>query len=337
MRIPKRAISIAAVVGATALAGVAPASTVPNLGADRTDVKVGNLPRGMAVTTDGKFLFVATTDVGIVKVDIAKQQVVESRNRGNYPNGVAVAPGTQVVYPGNGGGSSITRIDFSKPDDDRPNPFDTSVLGGGPLHFAIAMSPDGETLYVANGGACAMAVLDAEPNALRLNTVYEDVLCQPTDLVLDRAGKIAYLTNGDAVKSYDATNEFAEVATLPTRGNPQSTALVTFPSGSFAYIADGDGSVSVVNIEDNSVTDTVSVGSNPLAIVASPDGTRVFVANGGDDTVSVIQTTDNVLIDTFKTGGDPNYLAISDDGSTLFVANRSDGTVSIIPLSNTED
>ena len=56
-----------------------------------------------------------------------------------------------------------------------------------------------------------------------------------------------------------------------------------------AYITNLDAStVSVIDTTSNTVTATIPVGSGPLGVAVTPDGSTVYVANQGDNTVSVI-------------------------------------------------
>jgi YVTN family beta-propeller protein len=56
-----------------------------------------------------------------------------------------------------------------------------------------------------------------------------------------------------------------------------------------AYITnDGSNSVSVIATARNRVTATIAVGSEPFGVAVSPDGCKVYVANGASNNVSVV-------------------------------------------------
>ena len=62
----------------------------------------------------------------------------------------------------------------------------------------------------------------------------------------------------------------------------------------FVYVTHGGDTVSVIQTSDNTVIDTIRVGTAPLDIAVRPDDGRfVYVTNLGDDTVSVIATSGN--------------------------------------------
>ena len=72
---------------------------------------------------------------------------------------------------------------------------------------------------------------------------------------------------------------------------------------------------------ESSAIASIPTGTIAYGIAASPDGSKVFVANYSDGTVSVISTATNTVIDTISIGGgaEPYVLAVSPDGSTLYV------------------
>ena len=61
---------------------------------------------------------------------------------------------------------------------------------------------------------------------------------------------------------------------------------------------------SVINTRTNEViVPAIAVGKEPNGIAISPNGTRVYVANGGSETVSVIDTATNQVTATTPLGG----------------------------------
>ena len=73
-----------------------------------------------------------------------------------------------------------------------------------------------------------------------------------------------------------------------------------------AYITNsGDRTVSVINTTNNSIVATVPVGSYPIGVAVTPDGTKVYVANYGGNNVSVIDTSTNNVTATLPVGTYP--------------------------------
>ena len=82
----------------------------------------------------------------------------------------------------------------------------------------------------------------------------------------------------------------------------------------------------------------IVVGLHPAAIIATPDGRHVIVANANSDTLSIIDTHGDTVVETISTsptenslfGSAPNALAISADGKRLYVANGTNNAVAVI-------
>lgn len=90
--------------------------------------------------------------------------------------------------------------------------------------------------------------------------------------------------------------------------------------------------VIAIDTATNTIKATISVGNTPAGLAVSPDGARVFVANGNDGTVSVISTADNTVVKTISVGKGPVEVAFSPDGSHAYVANMGDNTTSDIDV-----
>ena len=118
--------------------------------------------------------------------------------------------------------------------------------------------------------------------------------------------------------------------TAANTGNTPITATITANPISEAYIAnDGSNSVTVINTANNTILTTISVGSAPNSIAASPDGSRVYVANEGQ-TVSVINTSTHKVIATIPVGAYPTGIVVSPDGNRVYVVNNNSADVSVI-------
>ena len=112
--------------------------------------------------------------------------------------------------------------------------------------------------------------------------------------------------------------------------------------GSIFVAESGSNKVGVVNLgSPTGLTAEISVGTAPVALNGSPDGTRLYVANSGDNTVSVVDTGTNALVPStaalpnpIVVGGTPSFLVVSPDGTRLYSINKSGNSVSIIDTSN---
>jgi DNA-binding beta-propeller fold protein YncE len=102
----------------------------------------------------------------------------------------------------------------------------------------------------------------------------------------------------------------------------------------YAYVAEMGGSgIHRINLQDFSKT-FIPVGSNPRALVLSPDEKTLYVTLNVSGKVAAWDLVAGKLIKTVSTGKAARSLDISDDGSALFVVNFGSGTMSKVRASD---
>lgn len=105
----------------------------------------------------------------------------------------------------------------------------------------------------------------------------------------------------------------------------------------FAYVANDNNKVSVIDTSNNTVINTISVLSPDnivKAIAITPDGRYLYVTNLSN-VVAVIDTCSNTVVTTITVGDFPAGIAVTPDGKYVYVANSglatsTSGTVSVI-------
>jgi YVTN family beta-propeller protein len=114
--------------------------------------------------------------------------------------------------------------------------------------------------------------------------------------------------------------------------NPyQISTPVTVNNVKYVYVANqGGDTVSVIRLSDNTIVDTIPVGSEPYGLsTVSVSGTvYVYVANTGSNNVSVIDTSNNTVVATITAGVKPYYVATI--GTKVYVTNGASNSVSVI-------
>ena len=126
--------------------------------------------------------------------------------------------------------------------------------------------------------------------------------------------------------------DIASFTSTNSTNTPITATVTVTPSGGFAYIpiiADTNH-VSVINLATNTVVASIHVGSYPLGVSVSPDGSRVYITNHLSSNVSVINTATNTVVATVPVGISPAGVAISPDGSLVYVANAGSASVTVI-------
>jgi YVTN family beta-propeller protein len=145
--------------------------------------------------------------------------------------------------------------------------------------------------------------------------------------------QFAYVTNSNScdVSVIDATTN-SVVKTIPLPLNPCGIPqVVVAPNGKFAYVSAYNypnldvNDVFVIDTQTNSITQTISLpaGSASRVRAVSPDGSKVYVANGNSGTISVISTATNTVVSTIQTPTDPIDIAITPDGKFAYVPEAS--------------
>jgi YVTN family beta-propeller protein len=144
------------------------------------------------------------------------------------------------------------------------------------------------------------------------------------------SGTKAYITNWAGPYPRDPHRE--------TAGIPYGKVYIDHRTGGTL-----PGTVSVIDLNTANVIREITVGLHPNAIIVSPDGSAVYVANGNSDEVSVISTMTDSVTQTIPlrlgqainpyVGDAPNALAIDTAGVTLYVACGMDNAIAVVSLS----
>jgi len=248
-----------------------------------------------------------------------------------------------------------------------PLPAITATIPVGDNPGAMAVSPDGEYLYVACYGDRTVTVIDTaddqviatipcpaeglygaaispDGRRLYLSDVSEVLLVdtttrQPTGSTYQLGSPHGLAISPDGQHLYAALAGANAAAVVDTATN-DITAEITVgeapyklalsPDGSRLYVANSDNSLSVIKTATRHVTHTIAVES-PFGVAVSPDGAHVYVANDGVNTVSVIKTATNAVVATIPVGGNAQALVVSPNGAHVYVVSGEvPATVSII-------
>jgi YVTN family beta-propeller protein len=143
----------------------------------------------------------------------------------------------------------------------------------------------------------------------------------------------AYVTNGDSntVTVLDVVDLRVE-RELAVGQKP--VAVAASPTRNEVYVvnsgaADGQGSVSVINAENNTVAGAILVHRLPVSIEIDSTGGLAYVANSGSNIISVLDLKGRREIAVIGTGEEPAAARLSPDNKTLVVANRRGNSVSL--------
>lgn len=231
-----------------------------------------SLPDFLAITPDGKTLYVPTGSGSVLVVDAITGSVIASIPT-DPALAAAITPDGSRVYVVTIA-STVDVIDTA-----------TNTLVGSPIPFsqsftglvnpAITMTPDGTNAYLAGEGSDNVSVLATSTNTIG-TVIPFPAGSQPFASAVNPAGNRAYvaLLNTATVAALD-TSTNTQTAVIGV-GNVPSALAVT-PDGSSVYVTNAaDNTVSVINTATNTVTATIPVGVTPVGIAFATLGPVIF-------------------------------------------------------------
>ena len=165
-------------------------------------------------------------------------------------------------------------------------------------------------------------------------------------LAVTAAGQVVVANHeSDSVSVVVGGEVVAEIDLRPAGTKPGGD----FPAGVLAigdraYVtAQRTGEVVEVAIAERKVTRRVAVGAQPTKLVATRDGSTIFVANAGGDSVSVVDRATLAVTETIdvfpqteavpkgaRHGANPNAVALSADEKVLLVSEGGLNSIAIV-------
>lgn len=225
----------------------------------------------------------------------------------------------------------------------------SSLFKGAPVEGSF--SPDGKYLYVTNYAmygpgfnkeghdTCSPAsgydksfLYRIDRSNYQIDAVYQ-VGSVPKVVEVTPDNKYVLVSNWCSYTvSVISTETQKLIKTLKIGRYPRGIAVSS--DSKHAYVAEmGGNRIHVINLEDFSVS-YIPIGSNPRAIVLSPDNTKLYVTMNLSGRVASWDLVANKAGKTVKTGNAARSLAISADGQSLFVVNFKSDTLSKVRASD---
>ena len=277
---------------------------------------------------------------------------------GESPNSVAVSPDGNSVYVGNLGSQlddvapSVSQYDLAPDGTLSPKSPASVPINCEAVH--VAVSPDGKSLYAANGPDCERVsqydigeggtLSPKSPPFVEVGTDF-----QPLMVAVSPDSQSVYVTNTNrfGVSQFDvgADGKLSpkNPPTVAAGVNPLGVAVS--PDGQSVYVTNNgynipsQGTVSQYNVGAGGKLSpksppTVAAGTAPRALAVSPDGRSAYVVNLDADSVSQydIDPASGALSPktpaTVAAGDFPTGIAVNPDGQGVYVTNRLDDNVS---------
>lgn len=238
----------------------------------------------------------------------------------SFPGWIALAPNHRVAYVVNNLANTVTAVNL------RSRSIMHSAAVG---YFPWAAQVAGRRLYVTDPGLMIYGNL---PQPVRYPQ-FANVPFAPD--FASALTSVPLAADGD-VSAQGAVSTRMDVAPDGTQnvGGAHPSAIAVSKNGRFAYvcmtnvdrvaIVDLAGVPRVVGGLQLRLFDRAPYGTQPDAIVRSPDGKRLYVALAGMNAIAVLDSTNPAKLHRLgliPTGWYPTALTISPSGRYLFVAN----------------
>jgi YVTN family beta-propeller protein len=222
-----------------------------------------------------------------------------------------------VIFLAAAATSVRTRLDGAEA---APTPVQTS-LEPHRSPIALALTPDGNRLLVANQTAGSVSLVDTATGEVLHEAATGD---RPAGVAISpdgRRGVVAHWYGYDLARLEIRDDRIEVTGRVEVGPEPRGVAISA--DGKTAFVAVGVANEVVqVDLDRLKVAARVTVGREPRGIALSPDGSLLLVGNARSQDVSVVSTRSMGVFRTIAIEGDNlRQVAISADGKTGYIAN----------------
>lgn len=200
--------------------------------------------------------------------------------------------------------------------------------------FGVAVSPDGESLWVSSGTPTnTLTRLNANTGAIEAVIALAPAADYPQEIVVSPDGLNVYVTaqNSNTVSVVSTTTN-AVVRTISLGFLPAGIAISS--DGATLFVADYFGGQVHALTTTGTSRGFISTGSGPVGVAYSSVDERIYVANMNSDSISVISVANPSAMSSVGTvavsSNFPRLLAVTPDGSQVWVPSQGNSTVSVI-------
>ena len=288
-------------------------------------IRVGTEPEGVAVSPDGRTVYVANQHSHVLSVVDAVSRRVTTVPLRNTPRFVATSRDGRLVfvsmYEDDKSGSGVAVVDAARHKVVR-------YLTTGVQPYTLAVSPDGR-LWVPIHGRRRVEIYTAGARRAAGRIV---VPPNPHSVAFsaDRMRAFAANHESNVVSIIDMRTDRV-LKSIPVSRAPHSVAVS--PDGRTVlvagYEADAADLIDAVSLRR---TGPFRVGRKPQSVAFAADGRHAYVVNEGGNTVSILDGHTGAVTATVGVGRSPRSIAVSPDGRLAYVSNGDDNTISVLRI-----
>lgn len=284
-------------------------------------VRVGLNPGAIAVSPDQKLAYVADSGTDTVTpVDLLDLKPLPPITVGKGPDAVGFSASGAMAYVANYDAGTVSVINTST-----RKVVSTLHVGRGPTALAIS----GTQMIVLNQKSSSVTAVNLATNRAGRT---EQVPDSPDAVAVGHSGARAWVACGGGIliPVRFGTLHLGKKMTLRSVHGSTLTSVVVGQKG-YVYVSDylpndEPGDLWPVNTSTGQVGLPLDAGSGPDALVLTPDGSTLYVADWGAGAGKAGSTIQRIEVDApqvappVKLRGAPEALALSPSGSSLYVA-----------------
>ena len=267
-------------------------------------LKTGERPRGLALSPDGRLLYVAASNSNTIEAwDPRSARLVRSYAAGSDPERFALAPDGQSLFIANEDVALFSRLDLSSGE----IVWQAEV---GPEPEGVAVSPDGKLVVGTAETSSTVHFLDAETGAALATAIVgsrpRDVLFVPTAKEIWVSSELrGTITVFDAM-TLQTKAKIDLVPAFPEIENVQAVEMEVTRDGRRAFVAMGrSNQVAEIDPRTRRVVRSFPTGFRTWGIDLAPDESRLYAASGLSGELTIVDLVENEVSKTVQLGGKP--------------------------------
>ncbi|MEO8309478.1 MAG: glutaminyl-peptide cyclotransferase [Pseudomonadota bacterium] len=223
-------------------------------------------PEQLAVSADGKRLYVASEDTGrAIVLDAVTGKTIASLAVGGEPEGVTLSPNGKFVYVSSEEDHQVSVIDAAA------NKVVATFNAGDRPRFT-EFSDDGSMAYVSGENDGSITVVDARTHKAMRTIKLKGDLTRPVGMAISHDGKKLYTVTGRGKNLLAVDIASGNVLNSVEVGN-RPWGVGISPDGKSLFTANGSSNdVTVVDAATMMVAAKIPVGDSPWGLIILPSG-----------------------------------------------------------------
>ena len=234
----------------------------------RGTFKVGERPRGLAVTREGERAYVSLDDGTIIERDVWAKEMSGGTKLGRRTGAIDLSPDGRLLAAASPNQDEIVLLDLAMMRVVKKVP-----VPGGKGAANVVFSPDARWIYATTEQGAEIHVVDAKQgsvtSSIRVGPRLRGVAFHPD-------GSRAYVVaeeDGELVVIDVASQAIR--ARVKTASAPRAAAV--HPDGKRVFVASAAGKVQVIDATANRIVAELDACIGPSSIAATPDGNKLYV------------------------------------------------------------